>query len=176
VFLATKFATLKTEFDIFTFKLDTKEKTNMPFVEKLKKIKENKHLTNAEISTLANLPLTTITRVFSGATPNPTFETIVAISTAMGISLDELTGLKEPDEKPIASRIETTLTSYSELLEEKNVRLKEKDAQIAKLTEEKETERKEKTKLLVFLLSFIAVVFLVLLFDIFNGHFGYFRY
>ena len=148
----------------------------MPFLEKLKKIKETKHLTNAEISALSNLPLTTITRVFSGSTPNPTFETIVSISTAMGVSLDELIGLKEPDEKPMPSRIETTLSSYSELLEEKNVRLKEKDEQINKLMAEKATERKEKGILLIALLIFVAVVFSVLVFDIFNGHFGYFRY
>ena len=148
----------------------------MPYVEKLKKLKESKHLTNAEISALSNLPLTTVTRIFSGSTPNPTFETIVSISTAMGVSLDELIGIKEPDEKPMPSRIEATLSSYSELLEEKNIRLKEKDAQIAKLMAEKATERKEKGILLACLLVFGAVVFSILVFDLFSGHLGFFRY
>ena len=64
----------------------------MPYVEKLKMIKEDKNLTNMEIANLSNIPLATITRVFNGQTPNPTFETISRIAIGMGVSLDELCG------------------------------------------------------------------------------------
>ena len=81
----------------------------MPYVEKLKTIKEKKGLTNAEISTLSNIPLPTITRVFNGQTPNPTFETISRIAFALGESLDELSGLKPPCEQSIVPSVENNL-------------------------------------------------------------------
>ena len=88
----------------------------MPFVDKLKAIRDEKHLTNVEVAKLADTPLPTITRIFNGQTPNPTFETISRIAIAMGVSLDELIGLKPSDAPPVPSRIETALNSYSEIL------------------------------------------------------------
>lgn len=141
----------------------------MPYVEKLKMIKEEKALTNLEIATLSNIPLPTITRVFNGQTPNPTFETISRIAFALGASLDELSGLKQPDEQPISSPIENTLNSYAELLKEKDDRIKE-------LKEDKSVIRNEKYKLVGMLVGIIAAILILFTVDIFNGHFGYFRY
>ena len=141
----------------------------MPYVEKLKMIKEDKNLTNVEIANLSNIPLATITRVFSGQTPNPTFETISRVAIGMGVSLDELCGLKQPDAPPIPSPIEDTLNSYSELL-------KEKDDRIRELKEEKENERREKHRILGVLVFFVAIMMVLLVIDILNGHFGHFRY
>lgn len=141
----------------------------MPYVEKLKMIKEEKGLFNAEIAKVSEIPLATVTRIFNGQTPNPTFETISRIAIAMGISLDELVGLKQPDELPISSPIENTLNSYTELLKEKDDRIKE-------LKEDKAVIRNEKYKLVGMLAGVLAVVLIVLVVDIFNGHFGYFRY
>ena len=134
----------------------------MPYVEKLRMIKEKKDLTNAEIAKLGDLPLATVTRVFNERTPNPTFETITRIAIGMGVSLDELVGLKQPDEPPIASPIETTLNSYSELLKEKDERIKE-----LKL---------EKRTILCILVGFIAFILVFLAIDLFNGDFGRFQY
>ena len=141
----------------------------MPYLEKLKAFKEEKDLTNAEIARLSNLPLATITRIFNGSTPNPTFETFTQIAIALGVSLDEIAGLKEPDEPPIPSRIEKTLDSYSELLREKDDRIKE-------LKEVIDRERKEKHTLEGVLVLFVAFVLIVLTIDILHGHFGYFQY
>jgi transcriptional regulator with XRE-family HTH domain len=134
----------------------------MPYVEKLKMIKEEKDLTNAEIAKLCDLPLATITRVFSERTLNPTFETITRIAIGMGVSLDELVGLKQPDEPPIAAPIETTLNSYSELLKEKDERIKE-------LKLEKRTILGILVGVFTFILVFLAI-------DLFIGGFGHFRY
>lgn len=139
----------------------------MPYVDKLKMIKEEKDLTNVEIATLSNVPLATVTRIFNKQTLNPTFETISAIAIGMGVSLDELVGLKQPDEPPIASPIENTLNSYSELLQEKDDRIKE-------LKEEKEIERRDKHRLTCILVCFVAFILVILAIDIFNGDFGYF--
>lgn len=141
----------------------------MPYIEKLKMIKEEKGLSNIEIAKIAETPLATITRIFSGQTPNPTFETISRIALALGVSLDELSGFKQPDEPPIPSPIENTLNSYVELLKEKDDRIKE-------LKEDKAVIRNEKYKLVGMLAGIITALLILFTVDIFNGHFGYFRY
>lgn len=141
----------------------------MPYLEKLKMIKEEKDITNAEISSLSGIPLPTITRVFNGQTPNPTFETISRVSIALGVSLDELVGLKQPDASTISSPIEDTINSYVELLKEKDDRIKE-------LKEDKMVIRNEKYKLIALLVGIITAILILFGVDIFNGHFGYFRY
>lgn len=141
----------------------------MPYVEKLKMIKQDKGLHNSEIAAVGDLPLATVTRVFNGQTPNPTFETITRIAIAMGVSLDELAGLKQPDAPPIPSPIENTLTSYAELLKEKDDRIKE-------LKEDKDFIRREKYKLVGMLMGVLATVLILVVVDILNGDFGYFRY
>ena len=138
----------------------------MPYVEKLKAIRDDKGLTNVEISKLSEIPLATITRVFNGSTPNPTFETISRIALAMGVTLDELIGLKQPNEQPIASPVENTLNSYSELLKDKDDRIKE-------LKEELKTERKEKHRIIGVFALFIAFVLLLLTIEVLKNHFGH---
>lgn len=141
----------------------------MPYSEKLKMIKTEKGLTNAEISQLGDVPLSTVTRVFNEKTPNASFETFVGLARGMGFSLDELAGLKQPDEQPISSPIIETISSYSQLL-------KEKDDRIMELQKDKHTIRKEKYILIGLLCVIILGALTVLTIDILNGHFGYFRY
>lgn len=141
----------------------------MPYVEKLKMIKEEKDLSNGDIARVGDLPLATVTRVFNGQTPNPTFETITRIAIGMGVSLDELAGLKQPDAPPIASPIENALNTSAELLSEK-------DKRIIELREDINRERKEKHTIMGILFIVIAFVLIVLAIDILNGHFGNFRY
>ena len=147
----------------------------MPYSEKLKMIKEEKGLTNAVISKTGDVPLSTVTRIFNERTPNTSFETMVGLARGMGFSLDELAGLKKPDEQPLASPIIDTINSYAELLKEKDDRIKE-------LKEDKCVIRKEKYKLvtvlvaLVLLLVALASALVWLNIDVRNGHFGYFRY
>ena len=140
----------------------------MPYVEKLKAIRDEKKITNVEIAKISNIPLATVTRVFNGQTPNPTFETISRIALALGISLDELIGLKEPDAPPVPSHIENALNSYSELLQEKDIR-------IAELKEEKERERKDRYRITSVLICVVCFLLTLLAFDLINGQIGYFR-
>lgn len=143
----------------------------MPYLERLKARKDEKKMTNADIAKLSNIPLATITRIFNGNTPNPTFETVAHIAIAMGMSLDEIAGLKvsEADAPPVPAPIAATLDSYAELL-------REKDDRIAELKAEKEKERKEKHMVAIALFTFLALVTVILIVDVLNGHFGYFRY
>lgn len=141
----------------------------MPYVEKLKLIKEEKELSLGDIAKVGDIPLATVTRVFNGQTPNPTFETITRIAIGMGVSLDELAGLKQPDAPPIASPIETALNASAELLSEK-------DKWIAILTEGIKRERKEKHTILGILFVVVVFVLLILAIDLLNGDIGHIRY
>lgn len=133
----------------------------MPYIEKLKMIKQEKELSNAEIARVSNVPLPTVTRVFGERTLNPTFETVVDIAIGMGVSLDELVGLKQPDAPPIPSPIENTLNSYSELL-------KEKDDHIQELKNERDQIRNEKNRLFGLLACFVIFVLAILTIVILN--------
>ena len=55
----------------------------MPYLDKLIAIRDEKQLTNVDISKIGDVPLATVTRVFNGQTPNPTFETISRIAISM---------------------------------------------------------------------------------------------
>ena len=141
----------------------------MPYVERLKELKDKSKLTNAEIAKLSDLPLTTVTRVFNGSTPNPTFETFSHIATALGVSLDEIVGLKSPEEKPLDAQVGNTLSNYADLLREKDERIKD-------LQKDNKVLRRERIALAIFSAVIVAVVLLVIVLDVLNGHFGYFLY
>ena len=141
----------------------------MEYLDHLKALKEKRDLTYAEIAEISDIPLTTVTRIFSGATPNPTFETIAKITIALGGSLDGVAGIKQNNSPPITSPIERTFDSYVELV-------KNKDERISDLKEELKEVRKEKHRFAIALVVIVAFILIILTVDIFNGHFGYFRY
>ena len=148
----------------------------MPYLNKFKERKKELNIKNAEIAALSNIPLSTVNRFFSEERANPSFSNIAGIATVLGISLDELAGLKEPNESPINSRVEATMISYAELLKERDLRIEEKDAIIKSMKEDKKRWQREKGFLLTSLACLAALIAFVLLFDLMNGQFGYFRY
>lgn len=141
----------------------------MPYLEKLKMIKDEKGLSVTDIARVGDIPLPTVIRVFNGQTANPTFETITRLAIGMGVSLDELAGLKQPDAPPVVAPIETALNTSAELLSEK-------DKWIAMLTDGIKRERKEKQTLLGILFSVVVFVMVLLAVDLLNGDMGHFRY
>ena len=141
----------------------------MEYLKNLKALKEERDLTNAEIAELSDVPMATVTRIFNGSTPNPQFETIARITIALGGSLDVIAGLKAPNEPQPAPVVTQTIASYAELL-------KGKDDLIQELKEDKKHNRRTLAKLMIFTAAFVAFVLFVLIFDMMNGHFGYFRY
>ena len=173
----------------------------MPYGEKLKTIKKERGLTNAQIHEMCDVSLPTVTRVFDEGSQGGQFETYVSLARGLGFSLDELAGLKQPDEQPIASPIIETINSHIELLKEKDERIQElkeqnenlraiigklkesTDKTIAALEAEKNDIRHEKRKttsalicvvLILLGLAFVLVTGLVV--DLLNGHIGKFRY
>ena len=90
------------------------------FTDKLNRLKDERKLTNQQISDLSGVPLSTVTRILNGQTDNPNFQTIIEIVTAMGGSLDELTGLSNSEK---TKETENELIScYKGIIEIKNNR------------------------------------------------------
>lgn len=166
----------------------------MPYGEKLKTIKKTKNLTNSEIHKVCNVPLATVTRIFDEESQGGNFETYVSLARGLGFSLDELAGLKQPDEQPLASPIIETFNSYSEILKEKDERIQElkdqnanlqaafnelknsSDKTIDLLKEEKKDIRHEKRKITSALIGLVLILVVGLLIDLLNGNIGKFRY
>lgn len=66
---------------------------------KLTALKEKTHLTNQQIADRSGVPLSSVTRMMSGQTDNPSYRHVADIVVAMGGSLDELEGIQHPTEK-----------------------------------------------------------------------------
>lgn len=70
-------------------------------VEKLRQLKKKSHMTNQQIAEKSNIPESTVARIFSGKTPNPTVSTVISMARAMGGSaadlLSEESGKMEED-------------------------------------------------------------------------------
>ena len=166
----------------------------MPYGEKLRTIKKEKKLTNVEIHKICNVPLATVTRVLDEESQGGNFETYVSLARGLGFSLDELAGLKQPNEQPLASPIIETFNSYSEILKEKDERIQElkeqngklqnafnelknsSDKTIALLENEKKDIRQEKRKITSALIGIVLILVIGLLLDLLNSQVGNFRY
>lgn len=74
----------------------------------LKKLKDESKLTTKQISELSGIPESTISRIMSGQTDNPSFDSICAIVKAMGGSLDAVFGVNNKsdnvDTSPLMKR------------------------------------------------------------------------
>ena len=56
----------------------------------LKRIRQEKKISQDRLSKLADLSLNTVVTVESGANSNPTIETLMKIANALGVSIDDL--------------------------------------------------------------------------------------
>ena len=54
------------------------------FLERLRLLKDKSGLTTKQIAEKCDIPESTVTRIFSGKTPNPTIITVMALTKAMG--------------------------------------------------------------------------------------------
>lgn len=141
----------------------------MLFLPKLKELKDKRGLTNQDIAELSRVPLSTVNRILSGQTDNPYFENVADIVIALNGSLDELVGIRSPDDTPVPTMTERAIAGYQLLLDEK-------DKRIHTLGDAVRNLRKEKTRILIFMGIFFSLIVFVLLFDLLNGHFGYIRF
>ena len=144
----------------------------MPYGEKLNSIKKDRGLTNAKISTICEVPLSTVTRVFDKKTPGANFETMVAFAKGLNFSLDELAGIKPPTENYCLRLIKEKDAKIQQLIED-NQTLREDNKT---LREDNQQLRRGKIKFVGILATLIIALIVWLIIDLVNGHFGYFRY
>ena len=120
--------------------------------EYLKELKENCKLTTKQISSLSGVPESTISRILSGQTDNPTFDSVCAIVKAMGGSLDKLTEIHTDSNAEAASPL---LALYEKVIAEKNWYIK---------------------LLIGICCTLVAVLIFIAIFDLANGNVGFLRY
>ena len=85
--------------------------------ETLKKLKDESKLTTKQISEKSGIPESTISRILSGQTDNPSFDSIYAIVKAMGGSLDSVF---ENDIKTNNADTSPLIKLYEKVISEKN--------------------------------------------------------
>ena len=134
---------------------------NEAIIDRMKALKEKCGKTSKEIARDCNLPESTVTRIFSGKTPNPTVATVVAITKAMGGKASDIF-----DDDVIVDIVndKTVISSneHKEIVEIYKKQIKVKDKWI---------------KSLFILLAILLILFALLLaVDVLNGNIGFARY
>ncbi len=59
-----------------------------------RKPSKNPHFSQEKLAQKAGIPFSTLTKIESGNTPNPSIDTVVKIADALEVGLDELMGRK----------------------------------------------------------------------------------
>jgi transcriptional regulator with XRE-family HTH domain len=134
------------------------------FLERLRLLKDKSGMTTKQIAEKCDIPESTITRIFSGKTPNPTIITVMALTKAMGGTAADIF-----DDNAQVNTVPAVPTKVLTEMEEKNLEIVNLYKGII--------ESKDKTiKLLTYvLLGLSAVIIFLLMFDLFNGGIGYFN-
>lgn len=134
------------------------------FLERLRALKDKSGMTTKQIADKCNTPESTVARIFSGKTPNPTIITVMAMTKAMGgTAADIFDDDAQINTAPVVPQVVVSD------MERKNMEITELYKNIIK--------SKDKTiKLLTYvLLGVSSVILFLLFFDLFNGGIGYFR-
>ena len=134
------------------------------FLERLRILKDKSGLTTKQIAEKCDIPESTVTRIFSGKTPNPTIITVMAMTKAMGGQAADIF-----DDNAQVNTAPTVPQSVLNEVEQKNLEIVELYERIIKT----------KDKYIRFLagaLISIAVLIIILLFlDLLVLDIGYFN-
>lgn len=124
----------------------------------LKTMRDAHGLTNNQLSEATNIPASSVSRIMSGETSNPSFQYVAALVAAMGESLDELAGIKAKS----VHDSDSTRNFFEKMLAEKDKIIATKDKWLSRF--------------FVMLCCVVMFVLVVLAIDLLNGNIGYFRY
>ena len=139
--------------------------------EYLKYLKINGNYSWHDISAASGLPEATIRKIFSGETADPRFETVVRLVSAMGGSLDKINAIEKVD------NIEITEDSQIRALKALKEVYEERIKDIKQSSSEHIQSLKRDKKILLIVVGILGVVLIgALLFDLFVGSVGWFRY
>jgi transcriptional regulator with XRE-family HTH domain len=137
----------------------------MPVIERLKKLKEERHITTAQWALLSNIPASTISRILSGDTGSPNFETMIRLVSSVKGSLDEIAGIII--DKPCDCSEEKE-QMYIRIIEEKDALILEKENEISQKEKRILEEKKEKHQVAIYAMAVTAFTILMLLLKVFN--------
>lgn len=141
------------------------------FLERLRVLKDKSGLTTKQIAEKCNIPESTITRIFSGKTPNPTIITVMAMTRAMGGTAADIF-----DDNAQVNTTPAVPTKVLTEMEEKNLEIINLYRGIISSKDETIQSKDKIIKTLTgILLMLVGVFIFILLFDMFNGGIGYFE-
>ena len=130
---------------------------------RLKELRDERGLTNAQIAELSGVPIGTVNRLLSGQTENPTAQNIADIVAALGGSIDVVMGIKQGENVKINNDVYTTTCEmYREIIANKDAVINDKNKWI-------------KTLFFCFIIM-IFVFIAIIIFDVLNPGVGYVRY
>ena len=166
---------------------------NLEFIERIKSEKVRSRLSTAQLSEISKVPKSTLDKLLAGETSSPSFSTVRDICIALKISLDYVAGIPSPDhddpdetalhdemvkmyERMVTEKTETIRTQ-SETINHMNQQLHN---QFVTSASERDLLRGRYMRIILFLgislSAVLAVVSVVLLYDLLNPNMGYFRY
>lgn len=135
---------------------------NETLVERLKALKEKSGMTSFQIAEKAKVPESTVTRIFSGKTPNPTIITVIAMTKAMGGTAADIfddnaqvNGQTAVVINDAEKRHDEVVSLYREIINEKTKWIR---------------------VLAIACASLVVIIAFLLVFDLMNGSIGYIRY
>ena len=107
----------------------------MDYIERIKKIKSERKITNEQLSELTGIPLGTLSKILAGISDSPKLVNIVAIADALGCTLDYIvSGVNENTNNYTLSTDEISLIENYRLLDTHG-------CELVKVVVEKELER-----------------------------------
>ena len=68
--------------------------SSVNLAKRVKELRNKFKITQDKLARKADIPFSTLAKIESGYTPNPSMETLIKIADAFGIGLDELIGRK----------------------------------------------------------------------------------
>jgi predicted transcriptional regulator len=141
------------------------------FLERLRMLKDKSGMTTKQIAERCNIPESTVTRIFSGKTPNPTIITVMAMTKAMGGTAADIF-----DDNAQVNTVPAVPTKVLTEMEEKNLEIVDLYKGIINSKDET-IQSKDKTIITLtgILLMLVSVFIFMLLFDLFTGGIGYFH-
>lgn len=135
---------------------------NETLVDRLRMLKEKSGMTSAQIAEKSKVPESTVTRIFTGKTANPTIITVIAMTKAMGGSAADIFD-DDTQVNPTTGIIISDAEKYHN--------------EIVGLYKEMLRVRMRTIKILALILGVIVGILIFLLFfDLFNGGIGYIRH
>ena len=120
---------------------------------KLAEIMEAKGWTNQKLADESGVPLSSITRIRNGQTDNPSIQHVIDMANALGVSVEELTGIKQVEQK--YSPDDNLIQLYKDMIRTKDKYIK---------------------WLAIALISILVVLVGLLCVDLMIHDIGYFRY